>query len=67
MCDHHYQLSNRFAWLWKLASLGIPVVLLYLGFLNAQDMTDDGPLFRSEEEWTRAMKDHRRGAVDETC
>ena len=64
--DHHYQLSNRFAWSWKLASLGIPVVLLYLGFLNAQDMASDG-LFRSEEEWTHVLKDHCRGAVDETC
>ena len=65
--DHRYQLSNRFAWSWKLASLGIPVVLLYLGFLNAQDMADDGPLFRSEAEWTRTLKDHCRGAVDERC
>ena len=65
--DHHYQLSNRFAWSWKLASLGIPVVLLYLGFLNAQDMADDGPLFRSGAEWTRVMKDHSRGALDESC
>ena len=64
--DHHYQLSNRFAWSWKLASLGIPVVLLYLGFLNAQDMADDGPLFRSEAEWTLVLKDHSRGTVDET-
>ena len=65
--DHRYQLSNRFAWSWKLASLGMPVVLLYLGFLNAQDMADDGPLFRSEGEWTRVLRDHSRGAVDETC
>jgi hypothetical protein len=28
--DKHYQISNRFAWSWKLAQLGIPVVLLYL-------------------------------------
>jgi hypothetical protein len=63
--DHHYQLSNRFAWSWKLASLGIPVVLLYLGFLNAQDMAE--PLFRSEAEWTRAIRDHCRSAVDERC
>ena len=26
--DKHYQISNRFAWSWKLASLGIPIVLL---------------------------------------
>ena len=40
--DSYYQLSNRFAWAWKLASLGVPVVLLYLGFLNAEDMQDKG-------------------------
>ena len=33
--DSHYQMSNRFAWAWKLASLGVPAVLVYLGFLNA--------------------------------
>ncbi len=33
-----YQLSNRFAWAWKLASMKIPVVLVYLGFLNAKEM-----------------------------
>ena len=64
--NHHYQLSNRFAWSWKLASLGIPVVLIYLGFLNAQDMADKGSLFRSEAEWTRVLKDHSRDTVNET-
>ena len=65
--DSHYQLSNRFAWSWKLTLLGIPVVLVYLGFLNAEDMSPDGPLFRSEGDWVRAMKDHARGVVDDTC
>ena len=36
--DHHYQLSNRFAWAWKLATLGLPTVLVYLGFLEAEEM-----------------------------
>jgi len=36
--DRCYQLSNRFAWAWKVASLGVPVVLVYLGFLNAVEM-----------------------------
>jgi hypothetical protein len=36
--DWDYQMSNRFAWSWKLAELGIPVVLVYLGFLKANDM-----------------------------
>lgn len=65
--DHHYQLSNRFAWSWKLVSLGIPVVLLYLGFLNAQDMAADGTLFSSAAEWDSTLKRHCISAVDETC
>ena len=65
--DGHYQLSNRFAWSWKLALLGVPVVLIYLGFLNAEDMARDGALFRSEDDWARAMKDHAWGVVDDTC
>ena len=65
--DHHYQLSNRFAWSWKLASLGIPVVLLYLGFLNAQDMAGDGPLFSFDAEWERTLKDYCQDVVDEVC
>ena len=64
--DHHYQLSNRFAWSWKLASLGIPVVLLYLGFLNAQDMTGK-ELFRSYAEWEKALNDYGEGVIDNTC
>ena len=63
----HYQLSNRFAWSWKLVSLGIPVVLLYLGFLNAQDMYKDGPLFQSYVEWENKLKEYCDGVVDKTC
>ena len=65
--DSHYQLSNRFAWSWKLTSLGVPVVLVYLGFLNAEEMATDGMPFRSEGDWKRAIKDHARGVVDDTC
>ena len=64
----HYQLSNRFAWSWKLATLKIPVVLVYLGFLNARDM--DSPnttLFRSEQEWQRVLKTYCEGKVDNSC
>ena len=50
----------------KPASLGVPVVLLFLGFLKAQDTAGQGPLFRSEAEWTGILKDHSRGTVDET-
>ena len=53
--DSHYQLSNRFAWAWKLASLGVPVVLVYLGFLNALAFPHDFNQrpFEDGEEVTR--------------
>ena len=62
--DGHYQLSNRLAWAWNLASLGIPVVLVYLGFLNATEMTDRGQPFRSEDEWKSILMDHCDVIVD---
>ena len=34
--DHCYQMSNRFAWSYKLAELGYPVILVYLGFLSTR-------------------------------
>ena len=40
---------------------------LYLGFLNARDMACDGPLFRSEAEWTCVLKGHSSGTVAEAC
>ncbi|NLG49654.1 MAG: hypothetical protein GX552_06045 [Chloroflexi bacterium] len=54
--DSHYQLSNRFAWSWKIVSLGIPVVLVYLGFLNAGEMQDQGTLFHTPQEWEEYVK-----------
>ena len=62
--DSHYQISNRFAWAWKLASLGVPVVLVYLGFLNADEMADIGQPFRSNDEWNSVLMDHSDGIVD---
>lgn len=50
-----YQLSNRFAFAWKLASLGVPVVLIYLGFLNAEEMTGK-LLLTSHEDWETCVK-----------
>ena len=64
--DHRYQLSNRFAWSWKLASLGVPVVLIYLGFLEAQDMAGK-ELFQSAEHWEQKVKDYSDGVVDNNC
>lgn len=56
--DSHYQMSNRFAWSWKLTDLGIPVVLIYLGFLNAGEMKDKGKPIADPAEWERLVKSH---------
>ena len=64
--DSHYQLCNRFAWTWKLTSLGVPVVLIYLGFLHAEDMADRGSPIENHEAWSRIVKEHSQGLVPET-
>jgi hypothetical protein len=56
--DSHYQMANRFAWAWKLTELGVPVVLVYLGFLNATEMADRGRPFASHEDWERLVHSH---------
>lgn len=58
--NSRYQLSNRFAWAWKIASLGIPVVLVYLGFLNAYEMSQP---FTSHEAWERCLLTYADGTV----
>ena len=58
--DSHYQLANRFAWSWKLAQLGIPVVLVYLGFLHATEMNDP---FLTPEDWEKCLLAHADGIV----
>lgn len=53
--DTHYQISNRFAWAWKLAEMGFPVVLIYLGFLNAREMPEP---FADPNAWHEAVLTH---------
>ncbi|MGE3993906.1 hypothetical protein [Pseudorhodoplanes sp.] len=57
--DNRYQMSNRFAMACKLTSIGVPVVLVYLGFLNAKDMSlgAERP-FASSDEWRHAVLTH---------
>jgi hypothetical protein len=66
--DSHYQLCNRFAWAWKLAAMGVPVVLVYLGFLNADEMADVGPSFvgppfTSPRHWDECVRAYAEGVV----
>lgn len=57
--DRHYQMSNRFAWAWRLLSLGKPVILVYLGFLNAEEMAERGrnTLF-DHQDWESLVRAH---------
>lgn len=59
-CEHHYQMSNRFTWASKLTEMGIPVILLYLGFLNADDMADRGKPFEAADAWENLVKEHSK-------
>lgn len=45
--DRYYQVSNRIAFCWKLATLRVPVILMYLGFLNDRGLLP--PLRRFED------------------
>ena len=56
--DTHYQLANRLAFTWKLASLGISVVLLYLGFTGDQGIRDAGKPFADDADWHRAFENY---------
>lgn len=49
--DRNYQMSNRFAWAWKLTALGLPVILIYLGFLGAEEMVDQSAAFEDHAAW----------------
>jgi len=63
--DVSYQMSNRFAWAWKLAESGVPVVLVYLGFLDAEDMAKDGRPFHTHEDWDQLVRSHAAAIVPE--
>jgi hypothetical protein len=61
--DRCYQMSNRFAWAWKIAASGVPVVLMYLGFLDAEDMATGGKPFRTHDEWEELVRSHGASIV----
>ena len=61
--DCCYQMSNRFAWSWKLTALGFPVILVYLGFVNANEMRDQGKPFANHSDWEIRVKMHSRQIV----
>lgn len=60
--DRCYQLSNRFAWAWKVASLGIPVALVYFGFLKADEMRQP---FSDHADWERCLLQYAQDCVSQ--
>jgi hypothetical protein len=61
--DSHYQLSNRVAFAWKLASLGLPTVLVYLGFCGDDGIADVGEPIRDGEHWDEVFAAHAHSVV----
>jgi hypothetical protein len=61
--DSHYQLSNRIAFSWKLASLGIPIVLVYLGFCGDMGITNVGEPIKDQHHWNQLMQQHTIGIL----
>jgi hypothetical protein len=53
--DRCYQMSNRFAWAWKLCTLEYPVALVYLGFVGATEMRGS---FRENVNWQDLVRQH---------
>jgi len=59
----HYQLANRIAFAWKLATLGVPTVLVYLGFTGDDGIADAGEPFRDHAHWVVEFDRYAHGGV----
>jgi len=58
--DWNYQMANRFTWAWKLAELGIPVILVYLGFIGCEEMRKGSAQrpITDKEDWQHMVHAH---------
>jgi hypothetical protein len=63
----HYQLSNRLAFTWKLASLGIPTVLVYLGFLGDDGIRDVSEPLNDHNHWQSTFTQYAQSIVPVTA
>jgi len=63
--DRCYQFSNRVAFAWKLGNLGIPVALVYLGFLDDTGLGPGFTPFGNAEDWIATLKAHAREVFPE--
>ena len=64
--DSHYQLANRIAWSWKVASQGVPVLLIYLGFVGDSGIANVGEPFRNQDHWECTMQKYMDGVVPQS-
>jgi hypothetical protein len=55
-----YQLANRVAFAWRLASLGLPVILVYLGFTGDGEVGEE---FRNHAAWEVAFRAHASTSI----
>jgi hypothetical protein len=53
--DRCYQMSNRFAWAWKLCTMGYSVALVYLGFIDVSEMAGS---VEDEAQWQQLVEAH---------
>jgi len=65
--DAAYQMANRFAWAWKLTELGYPVILVYLGFIAADEMGGSGEdqPYRDHTHWAGCVHAHSKALFPE--
>jgi hypothetical protein len=61
--NSHYQLANRLAYSWKIASMGIPVILVYLGFTGDEGIKDVGIPLRDHSHWEVIMHTYTEGVL----
>jgi hypothetical protein len=43
--------------------MGIPVILVYLGFTNADEMIDKGQPFRTHQNWRDSLLNYSNGII----
>jgi hypothetical protein len=61
--DRCYQLSNRIAMAWKLASIGVPSTLVFLGFTGDSEIAKAGSYFADDAHWQLAFDSYASSSI----
>jgi len=53
-------MANRFTWAWKITELGMPVILVYLGFMDCEEMRKGSAQrpITDKEDWQDMVHSH---------